>query len=284
MLRFLTRPDDNPGGWTASCEPDPTRLIKRASRVPIDNQKVERRPLCEFQLPHTVSLEVSIRDRLKTRHSREEDSRTGESSETDTLEKQLLRHQQRFASLAEVDFIGSVRTPTDLSIERLPIASISEALRALDDVRKIRACAEAHLGYPAESRPDFRSNDSCVLKGDLPSDINATFGLWATGSELDIICNNIWKVEVSRIDGAFDELFDIIHSKPVSAAQSSRPPNHSSWSSDYLGYLYIIPIISDVDVPSTQVYFKTWFIDWNTLSLKLLMMRTTTVSYICSEQ
>ncbi|POV97634.1 hypothetical protein PSHT_14416 [Puccinia striiformis] len=219
-------------------------------------------------------------------------SRTGESSETDTLEKQLLRHQtelviKRFASLAEVDFIGSVRTPTDLSIERLrtkkglltevhstllpllkqQIASISEALRALDDVRKdpglvlklildiqpkvdqtldqtIRALNDI---IPGRIPPPKQTHDrhfrelkcyrlhgfSCVLKGDLPSDINATFLdckqqiemlqlsssdhrggdltdsydlhlsidmaiRWAAGSELDIICNNSWKVEMSE--------------------------------------------------------------------------------------
>ncbi|POV97637.1 hypothetical protein PSHT_14415 [Puccinia striiformis] len=37
---------------------------------------------------------------------------------------------------------------------------------------------------------------------------------------------------------------------------------------DHIGlllHLYIIPIISDINVPSSQNYFKTWFIDWNTL-------------------
>ncbi|KAH9463918.1 hypothetical protein Pst134EA_015999 [Puccinia striiformis f. sp. tritici] len=33
----------------------------------------------------------------------------------------------------------------------------------------------------------------------------------------------------------------------------------------FLADLYIIPIISDINVPSSQNYFKTWFIDWNTL-------------------
>ncbi|POW02785.1 hypothetical protein PSTT_11556 [Puccinia striiformis] len=228
-----------------------------------------------------------------------------DTPETATPGKQRLRQQaelviKRFASLAEVDFDASDRTPTDLSIERLrtkkdlltevhstllplleeQITTIYGALRHHDEVRKdpgptIRLVLKVQVELGQTLGQTIRAFSE-IIPGQLPEP-NQTNDQHYREFKTYRLCglSSLVRGElISRSNYFFSQCKQVIEK-----LQLPRDPYEIGdsiiWGVEkaltafqtclLLAEFYIVPLLPRIDVCSFQIEFRTWFVNWNLL-------------------